>query len=473
MSDYHDLLDAIARVREATGDDRAWMAGLSADDIAAATSPVSSPAAIAALLAKLRTAHAGILAPGSASAPQPQILGASEGTAADAIRTAETALAQQNSLTAQIDLQVVTAVLNAHTNHTEGAAALDQLQSEIEAAVATRTDLDTAVGAREFQRYLIDKLRDIRTVVETADLDATSKAALAAALASLYASAGSASAEAAPPVANPRPPVEPRPPTTSDTSSAFTPHPRSSAPPGPAAPVDLGLDPPPPSTGDTAYPPADYPPVPTVPSAAAAPPPAPGWGGGAPASAMPFTGGLPTLPAGAFSDLLPGPVNDLPHHDAVDRPDPGAAEPGDDTTDGNVDAPADGVGADDPVRVELPGGQSVIAPSPQLAAVIAAAVAGTPIPDAFGAQGITIPAPGTAVSEPIEPSRLAPGDIGLFTDRHALALGEGNALLDNRIQPVAGMSIFGFLGWQHPPEPVTDAPPTISESGPPGQAVQG
>ena len=126
MADYQDLLDAITRIRQATGDDGAWMAGLSAGDIAAAANPVSAPAVISGVLAKLRAAHTDVFPPGSVSGLWPQAPGQSEGAAAEAIRTAETALAQQNSQTAQLDLQVVTAVLNARTNHAEGVAALDR-----------------------------------------------------------------------------------------------------------------------------------------------------------------------------------------------------------------------------------------------------------------------------------------------------------------------------------------------------------
>jgi len=52
--------------------------------------------------------------------------------------------------------------------------------------VATRSDLDTPAGARDFQRYLIGKLRDIRAVVAGASLDDTSNSALMAAWTSLY-----------------------------------------------------------------------------------------------------------------------------------------------------------------------------------------------------------------------------------------------------------------------------------------------
>src|ERR1700678_1369033 len=126
--------------------------------------------------------------PDGAPAPEHQ-----EGDAADAIRNAEVALAHQNSTTAQVDLQVVTAVLNAHQKTTAGTQALNRLQRDIEGAVATRSDLDTPAGARDFQRYLIGKLRDIRAVVAGASLDDTSSSALMAAWTSLYNSAQPAS----------------------------------------------------------------------------------------------------------------------------------------------------------------------------------------------------------------------------------------------------------------------------------------
>ena len=84
------------------------------------------------------------------------------------------------------------------------------------------------------------------------------------------------------------------------------------------------------------------------------------------------------------------------------------------------------------------------AASPELAAVITAAVAGTPITEAFAQQHITIPPPGSPVTDPVDPHRLVAGDVGILTDRHALALGNGTALLDNRIQPAATVAGPGF-----------------------------
>ena len=120
-----------------------------------------------------------------------------------------------------------------------------------------------------------------------------------------------------------------------------------------------------------------------------------------------------------------------------------------DTAAGEPDAPP----ADEPTVVKLPNGETVTAPTPQLAAAITAAVGGTPIAEAFRQQGITIPPPGTAVSQPVDPARVLPGDIGILTDRHALALGNGKAVFNNQIQPIASVSGPSFLGWEHPPEP--------------------
>jgi hypothetical protein len=427
------LLDTIARVGAVTGDNRAWMAGLSDADLATVTSPVAvvSPNAIDNVVAKIRAQHRQVFEP----APSPAV---GEGRAAEAIRTAETSLALQNSVSAQLDLQVITAVLNAHTTHAAGAAALDALQGDIETAVATRTDLDTPAGARAFQRYLIGKLRDIKDVVETAGLDDTSKASLAAALASLYVGATpDVDGEPAPAPKPEAAPNEPR--------------------PAPERPADLGLGPLDdallPDDVDTLAPgpsPAGQPmPAPMLPPMAAMP--APG-GGPLPAPApAPIPSTLdnpapPRLPTGEdlFDDsLLNEPLDEIAEEPALEeKVDPTLAEPA-------------ALTLEDSTVVQLPNGETVTAPSPRLAAAITAAVAGTPIPEAFRQQGITIPAPGTAVSHPVEPTRLVPGDIGMLTDRHALALGNGKAVFNNQIQPIASVTGPSFLGWEHPPEPGT------------------
>ncbi|MBB3748744.1 hypothetical protein FHT44_001205 [Mycolicibacterium sp. BK634] len=429
MASYQDLLDVIARVGAATGDNRAWMAGLSDADLALVTSPVSviSTSAIDNVVAKIRAQNSQAFEP----TPPPPV---GEGRAAEAIRAAETSLALQNSVSAHLDLQVITAVLNAHATHTAGAEALDGLQDDIETAVATRTDLDTPAGARAFQRYLIGKLRDIKTVVETAGLDDTSKASLAAALASLY---GGAAADD----------------TEEKTQAPAAP----AAPPAADIPADGGIDPfgdelppddllpPDPSAGGQPMP------APMIPPMAAMPAPAGGSAGPltGPASMPAALDNLPPPRLPADDDLLDDPALDEPLDEVQDETAPGNDDAGEDAGEEELPAPT----PDDATVVQLPNGETVTAPSPQLAAAITAAVAGTPIPEAFRQQGITLPAPGTAVPHPIESARLIPGDIGMLTDRHALALGNGKAVFNNQIQPIASVTGPSFLGWEHPPEP--------------------
>lgn len=362
-----------------------------------------------------------------------------QGDAADAIRNAEVALAQQNSTTAQVDLQVVAAVLNAHERAAAGGEALGKLQHDIEAAVTTRSDLDTPAGARDFQRYLIGKLRDIRSVVASASLDDTSNSALLAAWTSLYNSAKPATDEG------------------QDHAGAPTSNVDQSRP----AATETGLDP------YFGVPPADDPagmpdgtPAQNPTQPAPMTPAVPSFGGGGLPGGWAMPGGPPlsaALPGnddqrsrGDLDDALPEPK---------DPADTWPSDRDDSPTDQHTEAAAAETPATGPTTVTLPNGDTVTAANPQLAAAIEAAAGGTPIADAFRQEGITIPPPGTAVADPVDPSLLSPGDIGMFTDRHALALGESRALLNGQIQHISTVNGPSFLGWEHPPVPVTPAAP--------------
>lgn len=485
MASYNDLLDAIARVRSVTGDPDAWTKGLTGADVTTVCNPASPPAALGAVLAKVTAAHPEVFladSPAGAAAAPPRI---GEGAAADTIREAEASLAHQNTDAAHVDLQVVTAVLNAHAVHDDGLAELVALQRNIEDAVMARTDLDTPAGAWEFQRFLNRKLRDIRNVVENSSLDATSKASLAAALATLYASSTPESHDRTEvgeqPSDSESPPRESehhrRGPAESASSATVDAPPRAwNLDPG-AIPWLDSLEPLPPEapaldqvlSGPPAGPPLapPAPPVSAVPAPVmASPAPAgPVWGAGLPGGAA-FGGGLPAM----ASPLSPAPLSPAPalpqlptrdlansvtggrdRAEAAPIPEP---DPVDRATETSEDQPDEiAPGDPDSTTVNPPDGDTVTAPSPEVAAAITAAVGGTPIPDAFRSQGIVVPAPGSVVTAPLDPASLAPGDIGVFTDRLALALGGGKALVDAQIQPIAGVSGPGFLGWQHPPEP--------------------
>ncbi|OBK23790.1 hypothetical protein A5634_04980 [Mycobacterium asiaticum] len=454
MSAYQDLIETMRVVQERTGDPWSWMVGLTPDERIAAVAPSTTEPQLEAIVTKIRQRHPELFRPAAPSQPPAGPL-SSAGDAAKAIADAEAALAHQNSVTSQLDLQVVSAVLNAHLTAVGGREALNKLQHEIETVVSTRSDLDTPAGARDFQRFLIGKLRDIREVVATASLDDTSKSALMAAWTSLY----NASKNGTP---------EERPPAT-----AAAPATGRADDPQPAATSSLASDPllDPLLLDDAGLAPIPEPvsaaPMSAPPSSAAGTSPA---GGGLPSFGAPSGLPLPSWsgsgtgrdPRGLGDDLFGDASEDGEnkrdhHHDLEENqeedpprehPEPGMPE----------SLPAG------PTTVTLPNGETVTASSPQLAAAIKAAAGGTPIADAFQQQGMTIPAPGTAVSSPVDPTQLAPGDIGVFTDRHALALGRSKALLDGQIQHISTVSGPSFLGWEHPPAP-SAAPVTTAPAG--------
>lgn len=475
MSAYDDLLAAVKYVRDRTGDPNAWQTGLAPDEVTAVITPTTRPEQVAAILRKIRQQHAGVFGAGTAanppgsrpSAESPPPPDRESGDAAEAIAHAEAALAQQNSASSQLDMQVVSAILNAHLRAVDGRDALTRLQHETEAAVRTRSDLDTPAGARDFQRFLIGKLRDIREVVLNASLDDTSKSALMAAWTSLYdASKG-----------EPKAPGE-----QGGAAVAVGDAPAAGTADDPDADWDPLLDslfgdddgllsgdvPGPDTAAGAAMPGAPQQPI---------APAMPAFGGGS----LPGLGSVPASMSGwegpggfPLSGLHGGDGTDPALEELADDelPDAHAEDPSvQDASDEAGDGTDEGAGPADqpaagPTPVTLPDGDTVTAASPQLAAVIKAAVGGIPIAEAFQQQGMTIPPPGTAVPSPIDAPQLSPGDIGMFTDRHALALSPGKALLDGQIQHIATVSGPSFLGWEHPPA-ATAAPATPAKPDPP------
>ncbi|OBB96616.1 DUF4226 domain-containing protein [Mycobacterium sp. 852002-40037_SCH5390672] len=471
MSAYDDLLAAVKYVRDRTGDPNAWQTGLAPAEVTAVITPTTRPEQVEAILRKIRQQHAGVFGAGTTANPPasrpsdetPPPPDRETGEAADAIAHAEAALAQQNSASSQLDMQVVSAILNAHLRAVDGREALTKLQHETEAAVRIRSDLDTPAGARDFQRFLIGKLRDIREVVLNASLDDTSKSALMAAWTSLYdASKGEPKSSGEQPRA--AVPVGDAP-AADDPDSEWDPLLDS------LLGDDDGL-----LSGDVAgMDPAAVAAPPAPPQSVA--PAMPTFGGGS----LPGLGSLPASmagwegPGGLLSGLRGGDGTDPALDDLADEDlpgdqgqDPGAQDVSNEADDGTNDQ--QGTSSEEPAAgptpVTLPDGETLTAASPQLAAAIKAAVGGTPIAEAFQQQGMTLPPPGTAVPDPIDALQVTPGDIGMFTDRHALALSPGKALLDGQIQHIATVSGPGFLGWEHPPA-ATAAVATPAKPDPP------
>ena len=471
MSTYNELLAVVKSVRDRTGDPNAWQTGLTPKEVAAVVIPTTRSEQLEVIVGKIRQQHPDLFgigaAPGGAPTRRPAGVPATpsdreQGEAAEAIADAEAALAHQNSASSQLDLQVISAILNAHLKTIEGREALTTLQQETEAAVRTRSDLDTPTGARDFQRFLIGKLRDIRAVVASASLDNTSKSALMAAWTSLYDASKNESGD----------PSEPRP-----------------APAVPVVAPARGAAQQPPDVADAGWDPlldsllADEPGLPAGDASGQR------ATEGTTSPAMPMAPMMPTIPnlgAGLMPSALGGsPFPGLQGGTGIDpalkrlddegemgSEDPDHHASADDAEDHKDDEDHGEEAASDkpesppaaPTTVTLPDGETVTAASPQLAAAINAAVGGAPIADAFHQQGITIPPPGTTVTAPIDSSRVTPGDIGIFTDRHALALGHSKALLDGQIQQIAAVSGPSFLGWEHPPAAATATAPANTEA---------
>ncbi len=467
MSVYEELLATVKLVRDRTGDPNAWQAGLTPSEVTAVITPTTRPEQLEAILRKIRQQHSDVFGAGTPGGPgtrppsglpePPSERG--EGDAAEAMADAEAALAHQNSASSQLDMQVIAAILNAHLKAVEGREALTKLQRETETAVLTRSDLDTPAGARDFQRFLIGKLKDIRAVVLNASLDDTSKSALMAAWTSLYdaSKSGTNGSDERPPAAPA--PVAPAGGTdqqpADDAGSGWDPllDPAFADDPGLLAGDSSGQVP---AQGAAPAAMSTPPAMPTIPNFSAGP--------------MPGVGAAPGPAAGLGGLPLPGLAEG-------GRTDPALRDPDDEASLGSRDTESDHGSPDElrndkhgeeapagkpesppePTTVTLPDGETVTAASPQLAGVIEAAVAGAPIADAFHQQGITIPPPGTAVTNPVDPRHLTPGDVGIFTDRHALALGPEKALLDGQIQHIAAVGGPNFLGWEHPPAPTAPA----------------
>jgi hypothetical protein len=449
MSTYDELINTIKSVRDCTGDSNAWQTGLAPNEVTAVITPTTRPEQLDAIVRKIRQQHSDIFGAGVPQSDREQ------GEAAEAMAGAEAALAHQNSTSSQLDMQVITAILNAHLKSVEGAEALSKLQRETEAAVLTRSDLDTPAGARDFQRFLIGKLKDIRTVVLNASLDDTSKSALMAAWTSLY-DASKNGADDRPPAAA-VPVAAPAGGTTQqqvdDPEAGWDPLLDSmladdSGLPEGDSPVQA------PAGGSSAPATPATPMMPSIPSFGTGSLPGLGGLGGLPLPSLEEAGRTDPALRGVGDERLVG------SHD----PEPGD-HPGD--HDGDEDkAHEEDASADQPdsppaglTAVTLPDGDSVTAASPQLAAAIKAAVGGAAIADAFHQQGITIPPPGTTVTDPVDPLQAIPGDIGILTDRHALALGHEKALLDGQIQRIATVTGPSFLGWEHPPAATAPAAP--------------
>lgn len=98
-----------------------------------------------------------------------------------AIRARQSALASRHGTAADADGVLAEVLAGAHAATRESLGRLDAIAQEIDRAAIHQGELaiDTPLGAREFQKFLLAKQREIATVVERArELDHAKKVVL-------------------------------------------------------------------------------------------------------------------------------------------------------------------------------------------------------------------------------------------------------------------------------------------------------
>ncbi|MBS9536138.1 hypothetical protein KIH27_21370 [Mycobacterium sp. M1] len=254
---------------------------------------------------------------------------------------------------------------------------------------------------------------------------------------------------------------------------------------------------------DNPPPAPENPPVPPAAPAAPAEPPVPalgaglpGLGGGMPGmgGGFPGMGGMPSLGGGGmpFSDLgalsgLARQADQLGLHDDTDGKDdakqvkleqPGngengaggagsaagtpvvnGTENGAGNAGGGEGGTAGGEHAGDggqlvdakSTQVQLPNGDLVEARNGIGARALRAMLDGASVSEAYRQAQVTLPPPGTPVTEPVPPAQLKAGDVGMWKDHMVPSLGGGKVLVSGQVQPLESVgSGPDFLGWFDP-----------------------
>lgn len=394
------------------------------------------------------------------------------GSAVDAAKRLDDALAKNHSAINDADDELADAVLKATSSSDEGRKRLQSLQQEIIDQVnKLDSTLDTAPGQQQLAEFLQNKTGDILDVLKNGSLDADSQAKVLDGLTARYQALHDGGKASGDDPANPG--GAPQDPGTPALGT-------------PGAPGAADIDP-----GD--------------PGGAAGNDPS--LEGGLPSDAMlgglgglgPAMGALGGLPA-ALGSAIPGlggggggGLGDLgqalgsalrdPGHDSDEEAsdehadslkDPHSQSSGDKSQDGTQQAGDQGdksqggtqnagAGSAAPpaaaapgqvpaasTQVQLPDNSVRTADSPALAQAGRAVLGGGDLDEAYSAAGLQLPPVGSAVSAPVSPSRLQFGDIGQYTDHRVMALGKDTVWINGQVTPIDQLETGpNFLGWTH------------------------
>ena len=145
-------------------------------------------------------------------------------------------------------------------------------------------------------------------------------------------------------------------------------------------------------------------------------------------------------------------------NDAATAPAAGGGAAGD----GETGAAPPAAEAPKSTEVTLPSGEVTEARTPVGAEAVRAALNGASVSEAYQQAGITLPPAGTPVTEPIPPTQLQAGDVGVWKDHMVMALGNGNVLVSGQVQPLDSVgSGPDFLGWYDPTAAGDAAPAAV------------
>ncbi|AGB26863.1 Biofilm regulator BssS (plasmid) [Mycobacterium sp. JS623] len=424
---------------------------------------------------------------GSASpAPDPALATDEQqsGKAADAVGKLQGELKKKYSSISEAEEKLSEVLLSAHAASAAGQRRLGEIQTKIIDAVNnTAMSIDTPAGERSFLTFLHSQVGAINDLVTSGSLTADDQAKTTQALSKLYA-VDDSGADATESSTAPTPPVAAAPPEAEPTDAGL-----GSAEPMPDPSLSDVLGGVPLGTGMGADPLSS---LGSLPGAL-------GGLGGAPGTPLDGLGGL----AGAIAPLA-GLASQAGDHgsdrspDAVQKTDdstgtPREAKDGKETggaADKTEPVGEDPAGADHATgappaagpppplappapptsTVRLPDGSSATARTPAAAQAVTAYLGGDTVDAAYSKNNLALPPPGTPVTDPVDPSQLACGDVGIFKDHYVVALSSVKALANGQVVPLGSVaSSPDFLGWidptataarPHPAPPPPAVPPS-------------
>jgi hypothetical protein len=369
------------------------------------------------------------------------------GRAADAVKKLHEEMQNRYSQISNAEGKLSEVLLSAHATTAGGQQKLQAIQHAIVEAIDNPDlSLDAPAGEQAFLTFLRGQVAAIGDIATSGTLSAEDQAKAVEALSNLYG-------------------IDP----------GSTPAPIDA--PATAAPVEDGLGPeepmPDPTLSDLGLGGVGAPqaadPLSTLASAlpaALGALPAGGLGGGFGGDPFSSLAGAAAPLAGLASQLTDQPRRDDAADGADGRGDSGPehrqsqpdittpppAQPEPAGTPGEGAPPAAPTAAPVPTTaVSLPDGSTATARTAALAGAVKSYLGGTPVDAAYRQAGIDLPPPGTPVTNPVDPSALSCGAIGMFKDHYVVALSPVKALQNGQVVPLSTVASGpDFLGWMDP-----------------------